>query len=624
MASVVDSFEFGTSVRRNIIIVLAVVVAVVFTLRLVQLQFVEGRFYQERSERAIKPLSTKPLRGTLYDRHGKTIVHNIPYFAIAVTPKDFTPESRRMLAHFLDVEVDEIDKRLAKKKPSAFTSTAIFNDVDYAVVASIEENWDLLPGVEIMAQSKRTYPNNSRITHLLGYIKEINERQLGSEGDYYEPGDMIGYNGLEKTYEHILRGKKGVEYAAYNRLGQKVASFNDGKNDIASHDGFDLNLALDLDLQEYAESLLDGQRAAAVVLDPQNGEILAFVSKPDYDLLTFSGRTPVDVYRQLRDDEGKPFLNRVTNAIYPPGSPWKMLVALAGLQEGIISEHTSYQCTGSVLVGGRPFKCHGGVHGPIAVRRALKVSCNSFFYRLALKLGIDRMSEYGRLFGFGSKASIDIHGESKGIMPSRQWMNKQYGQKNWTDSRVVNWGIGQGEVTVTPLQLATYTAALANGGKLVQPHAVRTVHNRQTGSIDPVAYGSETLPIEAQYLQIIREGMYDVVNELGGTARSARIPDIEVCGKTGTAQNPHGRDHAWFTCFAPRTNPSIVVTVIVENSGYGGAVAGPVCRKIMRKYFGLDPEENPYYTPAPVDSISPAVPAPADSSSSLVESIGEE
>ncbi len=618
MSSDYPNSAFASTSRKVILVSLVVLMTIAYLGRLVQLQFIEGSDYRARSQRVIKSLTSKPMRGAIYDRHGRPIVQNEPFFSVTVTPKDFTPQARDMLALIIGVTPEEIDERVAKRRNGRFRPVIIHSDATFQEVAAIEENWNLLHGVEISAETKRTYTEEARLTHLLGYTKEINERQLNIMGDYYERGDMIGYSGLERTYEQFLRGRKGVEFVAYNALGQKVSSFNDGLNDILATGGFDLNLAIDLELQKMAEESMEGHSGAAVVLDPRNGEILAFVSKPDYDLHHFSGKTPAHVYNELRDDQERPFINRVTNAIYPPGSPFKMLVALAALEEGVIDEHSHVNCQGSYRLGNRSFKCHGGAHGNLNVRQAIKVSCNVFFYTMAIKLGPDVLAKYGQMFGFGEKRSIDILEENRGIMPDRAWMDKTYGKNGWADSRAINWGIGQGEITVTPLQVAMYTAVLANEGTLYQPHAVRTVYNRETESIDPVDYGAEELNIKKQYFDIVRLGMRDVVNAEGGTARSVRLSSIAVAGKTGTAQNPHGRDHAWFTCFAPFEEPEIVVTVIAENSGYGGAVAGPVCRKILEKYFGIEPKQQ---TPKPAvvdstDSVQvapPSTPAVMDS-----------
>jgi penicillin-binding protein 2 len=425
---------------------------------------------------------------------------------------------------------------------------------------------------------------------------------------YYKSGDIMGQTGLEKEYEDILRGSKGIKFVTINKLGKKVASFDNGRNDIPSRNGFDMFLTIDKKLQAHAETLLKGKRGALVAINPNNGEILAIVSKPDYNPRDFAGKIPPDLFQKLVNDPAYPMYNRSIMSAYPPGSTWKMLVALAALQEGIIDEHTTFQCRGSIQLGFKNFKCHGA-HGAVNVRTAIKVSCNVFFYETAMKLGFEKMLKWARIFGFGERTFVDIPSESKGKFPSEDWFIKNFGSFNEIPAGyLANYGIGQGEIAATPLQMALYASVLANKGVMYQPHVVRYIHNNITNKIEPISYDKKDIPINKKYFDIVQKGMWDVVNSGGGTASVVYINGLDVCGKTGTAQNPHGRDHSWFICFAPMKNPQIALCVMVENAGFGSEVAAPIARNFLMAYFY--PDSYKIYSPPsstftdPLDSIS--------------------
>jgi penicillin-binding protein 2 len=584
--------DFGSPLRRRIFKYLVAIISTVFVCRLIQLQLIEGSTYRTKSEtQAIKQIVREPVRGTMYDRYGRIMVHNAPSFSVLITPKEFQPSSASFLAKILGwTEEELLDKVNRFRAINPFVPVKIFRDADFAVIAAIEENRALLPGVDIVSESKRTYNFFGNSAHLIGYNKEIDEKSLAKLGTYYQQGDVIGSSGLESTYENFLRGVKGLEFYAVNSIGQKVASFNDGKSDVNSQDGFDLNLSIDIALQDFIDSVMtaNNYRGAAVAMDPSNGEILAFVSKPDFDLRNFSGRTPTNLYVQMLNDTTKPLFNRASLTRYPPGSTWKMMMALAALQDGIIDSNTVFHCGGSYTYGGRAYKCHGGhAHGAVNVRKSIHVSCNVFYYQLALRIGMQRFLKFSEMFGFGARTGMDISEENSGLLPTYDYMNKRFGKNGWTEGgRMINWGIGQGELGVTPLQMAAYCSALANGGTWYQPHTVRSIVNKRMGNtVQPVSFAERKLPIAPEHFNLIRRAMYDVVNVPGGTASVAKIPGIMVAGKTGTAQNAHGKDHAWFVCFAPLDNPKIAMCVMVENAGFGGAIAAPIAQKAMSRYL---------------------------------------
>jgi len=599
MRSPINRSDFFTSTTAKRVFKAAIIlVAGIFIFRLAQLQILQGSEYRGVSQmQAIKQVRIAPFRGNMYDRNGILIVHNEPSFSITITPYEFDKEIIPLLSKLIAVPEDEILNTLDKyKNYSPFEPVKILRDASFDVVSKIEENNDILPGVDVVVEPKRLYEFEGNMAHLLGYTREITRGQL-EKYKYYRPGDIIGQSGLEQTYEPFLRGREGIQFVAVNKFGQKVSSFNNGQQDIPPNNGFDLYLTIDVKLQELAEKLLAGKRGAVVAIDPQNGEVLALASKPDYDPRAFSGRVPADLYKQLSEDPWSPLLHRAIQSQYPPGSTWKMLVGIAAMNEGIIDENTTIYCPGSFTFGNRSYKCHGA-HGAVSLRNALKASCNVYFYQLGLKIGMENLQKYGEMFGFGQKTFIDLPNEKTGRLPTVEWLEKVYGKGAATRGRLVNYGIGQGEILVTPLQMAAYTAAIANEGTYYQPHLVRAIKNNISNKIEPVSYASRKLPIDKRIFKFVKDGMYDVVNSPGGTAYYARLYNIEVCGKTGTAQNPHGKDHAWFVCFAPKENPKIALVVLAENSGFGGAVAAPIAKQLLEAFFHPETfDKNKIYVP---------------------------
>ena len=590
--------EFGSRTRSTILKALVLIFAVLFVGRLGYLQIIKGSIYRSESEaQALKKKYVEPFRGNIFDRDGQLLVHNLPSFAVQITENNFDYMRLPLLSSILEMDTTEILSRLEENMYSIFEPAKIARDVDFRKIAKLEEYNDLLPGVEIAVESKRLYNFDGKMSHILGYTREISERQLKNKS-YYKAGDLIGQTGLEKSYEEFLRGNMGVKYIAVNRRGEKIASFDKGKSDMNVVNGFDLILTIDKELQLEGEKLLEGKQGAIVAMDPDNGEVLALVSKPDYDLRYFSGSIPYEIYRKLMNDEGKPFQNRAINSRYPPGSTWKMLVALAGLQEKIIAPNSTIHCPGFYKLG-RTFKCHGA-HGNTDTELSLKASCNVFYYKLAMKLGLERLAHYAKMFGIGDKTHIDIPNESSGLMPTEEYWEKRGGMQKGS---LVIYGIGQGEISVTPLQMAVYVSSLATKGILYQPHLVRAMFNQVTNKFEGFSFGKREVPIKKEYFDIIHEGMHQVVHSPGGTAYSIylskkyKLPDVEIYGKTGTAQNPHGKDHSWFVCFAEREDSKksrIALSIIVENVGFGSEFAAPIALDMISKHYGLDTIPKPW------------------------------
>lgn len=578
--------EFGSIERRRIIKIVIAAGFLILLGRLFQLQYVYSDLYgKEAEQNSIRNVPKVPIRGYIYDRKGTLLVDNRPSYTVMLTPIDFDLKNLHLLSSILSMPDSDITTKINHaRRYNPFIPTRIKRDISFAELSMIEEHRDKLYGVEIQMEAKRFYPSEVHGSHMFGYAKEISDAALEKNKDYYQPGDLIGSAGLEAKYEQVLRGVKGWEFISQNAKGQIIGTFDNGKHDIPPQDGYDLQLAIDADVQALAESLLSDKRGAVVAIDPRNGGIIAMVSKPDYDLSYFSGVTPPDVWRALNNDESKPLFNRATLTRYPPGSTFKMLLALTALNKGIIDENWKVTCTGAYRYGNKIFKCEH-VHGPVNVVDAIHRSCNVFFYQLMLKVGLDNWSEMGKQFGFGAPTNVDIMEENSGLLPTREYYDRVHGVGKWTQGYLISLGIGQGEIGVSPLQMANYAAMLANKGTHFQPHIANAVYNRKTKKSEKIQPEQYSFSLSEHAWELVREGMRRAVMAPGGTGAAARVPGIEVAGKTGTAQNPHGKSHAWFIGFAPFEEPKIAICVLIENAGYGGSFAAPVAGLCIEQYL---------------------------------------
>jgi penicillin-binding protein 2 len=572
--------------KRRVLHILLTLAFLLFLGRLYQLQLIYADEYGKKSEEnSIRTIPKEPVRGYIYDRNGNLVVDNRPSFTVTIMPFEFNSGNVNLLARLLEVEPEYVRERLKKGEAyNRFVPVKVKRDIDFRILSALEEYRDKLPGVDYQVESKRAYTTSARASHILGYTKEISESQLKTFGDTYTQGDVAGATGLEAEYEGALRGQKGAEFSTVNVRGQVVGRFDNGKHDIPSVEGDDLLLTMDFSLQAFAESLFADKRGALVAIDPQNGGILAMVSEPDYDLSMFSGVTPAELWQSLNNDDAHPLFNRATLTRYPPGSTFKMVLAAAALEKKIVSPSWSITCQGSFRMGNKIFGDEH-IHGTVDMVDAIRRSCNVYFYQLMLKVGLDDWSKYGSEFGFGKATGIDIFEENPGLLPTTEWMNKRYGENGWTKGFLPSLGIGQGELGVTPLQMAGYVMALANKGHYYQPHAVHAIIRKASHDTIAVKYGERDIHFAERTWQVIREGMRGVVQEPGGTAGLARVKGIESAGKTGTAQNPHGKSHSWYIGFAPFDHPTIAIAVMVENVGYGGSYAAPIAGMCIERYI---------------------------------------
>ncbi|MFA3782922.1 penicillin-binding protein 2 [Melioribacteraceae bacterium 4301-Me] len=576
---------FGSATRKNIIYFVIVGFCFILILQLFSMQILEHPEYAVKSEEnSIKPVYQTAPRGVFYDRNGNILVGNKPSFTIRITPADYNNRLDKYIEPVIGVNPGFISKLLKENSSySKYIPIKIKKDADFKIIAWYEENASNLPGVDYVIETQRDYSFGVSGSHMFGYTKEIGIDLLRQKKKEYDMGDNIGYSGLEKTYEKFLKGIKGIRYIIVNAQQKTIGSYNNGINDKSAIKGYDLILSIDKNAQEVAEKSFEGKRGALVALDPNNGEILAFVSSPQFDLSDFATVTSTEVWNRLNNDPDKPLFNRATMSIYSPGSTYKLLAATAALEEGIITPDYKITCQGGFQFGDRFFKCLH-VHGTVNVITAIEKSCNTFFYQLILKIGLKKWAEYSHKFGFGMKTGVDIPEESKGLVPDEEYYDKIFGKGRFPKGILVSLGIGQGELSVTPIQLAQYAAIFASYGKTAKPHFVKGLIKSVTHEFIPITPEYFDVGVSKKTFDIVREGMYDVVNR-AGTATNIRLPNIEIAGKTGTAQNPHGKEHSIFIGFAPFNNPKIAIAVVVENAGYGSTAAAPIARDVIKAYL---------------------------------------
>ncbi len=611
------------TIQRGASLVTYVVVAV-FSLLLARLFYLQVLNFQElgsiSSTNSIRRIWIQAPRGRMIDKNGLIVVDNQPLYSVRVLPSEFRKSKTGFFARLMNMPVGELTEKIRKgERFNRFSAVTVTKNLNPVQIARLSENLWQLPGVVIEADNKRKYTGFLYGSHLFGYQRLIPKEELEKLSEVgYTQEDKIGFSGLEKIYEERLKGQKGARFEMVDPLGRFVGKYDDGNSDIPAIRGDDLYLNIDAGLQQLAEELIrkTGKSGAVVAIDPSNGGILALVSAPDYDLDIFNGSTDPDGWRNIINNPQKPLFNRTLQAVYPPGSIYKMVLAMAALEEGKVDPDAKFLDRGSFTYGNRRFQNHAGhALGTIDMKKAIIQSSNVYFFNLMFKTGFENWTKYGRMFGFGEETGIDMPGERSGILPSVDYFNRRYGRDKWTKGYLVSLAIGQGELGATPVQLAAYTAAIANKGTWYQPHLVKGYRDTATGRYVALPYIKRSLPLSEKNLAYIREAMRGVV--LQGTGTMANIADIAVAGKTGTAQNPHGLDHAWFIAFAPLDNPKIAITVLVENSGFGGSISAPIARELIRYYVKGDKKLQPSSvrsgtrkSPSPAtgpDSLQPAV-----------------
>lgn len=596
--------------------------------RLYYLQIVRYDHYHTLAENnRISIIPVTPNRGLITDRNGTIIAHNFFVYTLEITPARIKNLNETIEEVGKLVEISSSDlKRFNKLKSRSqqFESTPIRTHLNEVEAAKFAANRFRFPGVEIKSRLYRYYPNGKSGAHIVGYIGRINEKDIknlkeNDELSNYKGSDHIGKSGIEQYYEKELHGTTGLKQVEINADGKSVRTLSS----TAPISGNNLSLSIDLKLQAIAEEAFGDRRGSLVAIDPKTGEVLSLVSMPTYDPNLFVGGIDTKNWKRLNESIDKPLINRALRGVYPPGSTFKPFVALAGLEAGKRKPPFSIRDAGYFSLPNsthryRDWKPSG--HGVVDMKRAITISCDTFFYGLAMELGIEKLSNFVRQFGFGEKSGIDIRGENGGLLPTRDWKRRRFNQP-WYMGETVIVGIGQGYTLATPLQLAYATAVLANKGKAMRPHLVKTISNVKTGDTLPVMpILNNAVELEQSNFEIVEQGMVDVTLPGGTAARVGANAGYSIAAKTGTAQvigikqnerydedkiNERHRDHALFIAYAPTENPQIAVAAIVENGGHGGSAAGPIVRKVMDYHLlGKTPEAPPTSNKEPRSAVS--------------------
>ncbi len=579
--------------RRYVISGIAVVIVLTYIIRLFYLQIIDQSTKDQADNNALVKQTIYPSRGLIYDRNGELLVFNQPIYEITMVMREMGKDWDTLsFCNYLNISKEDFDARIAEIKDkrknkgySTWTPQIFMSQLKKEDIATLQESLFMFPGTHLRKRTLRDYTYKAA-AHVLGSVGEVNQNDLDRDA-FYSRGDYSGRDGLERTYEKQLRGEKGVEILLRDSRGRMQGSYRDGALDRKAKAGIDLHTTLDIRLQLLAEELLSGKIGSAVAIEPETGEILALVSNPSWNPKVLVGKERSKNYNSLLQDPTKPLMNRATQARYSPGSTFKTIQALVCLQEGAITPNTLYPCSGP---GSSPIKCTHHHGSPVALDRAIEQSCNPYFwcaFRDMLQkdgYGKDnadfrRRYELWRKdvmsFGLGQKfTDSDIGEQSAGSIPSTQLYDRTYGKTGWKAITIRSLSIGQGEIEVTPLQLANQAATIANGGYYITPHLNKN---------DSMRIHRHELDIRKEHFEVVKEGMHRVM--VYGTGRHYAIDSLHMAGKTGTVQNPHGKDHAIFIGFAPLENPQIAVAVVVENAGFGASWACPIASMMLEQYL---------------------------------------
>jgi penicillin-binding protein 2 len=582
--------------RKVLLPSLIIVAALLLVIRIFYLQFIDDSFKLKSDNNAIKIKYDYPERGYIYDRNGKLLVANQASYDIMVIPRDVKNIDTLELCQLLDITKEDFLKRMAKAKIYSPRLPSVFlPQLNKSEFAAFQEKIRKFEGFYFQKRSLRDYEVDYG-ANVFGFITQVNEK-LVAKNPYYNSGDLIGRQGVEESYEDILRGIKGVKYFQKDKYNREIGSYKEGRYDTVAVQGEDINLTIDSELQKYGEQLMINKRGGIVAIEPKTGEILALVTAPSYDPSILVGRQRSKNYTVLYHDSiAKPLYDRGLLAEYPPGSPFKILTGLVALQEGVVNEHTTFMCHhGFSYARGRFMKCHG--FGPHQLHNGIYNSCNTYFasaYMLTINkyakpaYAVDVWSNHIKSFGLGQFMGYDLPTGKKGNIPDSKTYKKIYPNGGWRSTTIVSNAIGQGEVLMTPIQLANMMATVANEGYYYTPHIIKRIEGHK---IDKKFTTKHVTTIDKRYYKPMISGLFDVYNL--GTASSLRVDGIDICGKTGTAENfakingkrEQLKDHSIFVAFAPKDNPKIAIAILVENGGFGATIAGPIASLMIEKFL---------------------------------------
>ncbi len=568
-----------------------VIIGCIFLIKLFFIQVLDENYQLAAENNVMQRLVDYPYRGLVYDRNNKLIVYNNPVYDLMVVPREVTVTDKTELCERLDITPDEFDKKLTTAQEYSWYRPSIFlkqlSNQDFAGLQDLLVDY---PGFYIIPRTVRAYPYGG-MANALGYIGEISKGQLERDtSNYYRQGDYIGISGLESKYEEPLRGNRGVKYRMVNVRGLEKGSFKNGRMDTLPQIGENLMSTIDIDLQEYGETLMEGKVGSIVAIEPTSGEILSFVSAPSYDPNLLTGRNYSKYFSELQRDTLKPLYNRPLMAMYRPGSIFKIVQALVALEEGVIQESTRLRCNRNII------GCHGP-HRYENLQGAITHSCNPYFVQVSRKMinqgdsedtyedtriGLERWRQHVASFGLGAPIGIDLPNEKGGMIPNVDYYDRAYNSTNWKFSNIQSIAIGEGENLVVPLQMANFAAIVANRGYYFKPHLIKSIG--ESGQPLPEYQVKHYTTVDSQYFNVAVEAMAEVVRSGTGQYR-AKLADIEVCGKTGTVQNNNRPDHSVFIAFAPKDDPKIALSVYVENGGQGARAAAGIAGLMIEKYL---------------------------------------
>ncbi len=583
----------GLSKRSYVIIGIFLLTGLIFVAGFFRLQILDPKYKVFATNNVLREVTQYPARGLIYDRNGKLLVHNRPVYDLLVTPREVRQFDTLSLCNLLEISKEELQIQLQKAREySSFKPSIVVKQISPETYAILQERLYRFRGFHTQSRTLREY-NYPAAAHVLGYIGEVNQSDLEKDR-YYRQGEYIGVSGIEKTYEETLRGKKGVKKYLVDVHNRIQGSFLNGEEDVPATVGKDLITTIDIDLQLYAEKLMENKRGSVVAIEPSTGEILALVSAPAYDPSMLVGRIRSSNIALLLADSDRPLFNRALQAEYPPGSTFKMMNVLIALQEGTINMNTRFSCDGTASM---PIRCTHYHVSPLGVVDAIRESCNPFLYATFRSIlnskktsaeGFSVWRDYVQSFGFGTDLGADLVNAGKGNVPSIEYYNRIYGVNRWNSLTVRSLSIGQGELGVTPLQLANYSAVIANRGHYFRPHVVKDIAEQE---INRKFISKIQTLVTPENVEPVIAGMQMVVENTNASV-FMRIPEVVMCGKTGTVQNPHGKDHSAFMAFAPRDEPQIAISVYIENSGFGATYAAPVASLLVEKYLKGEIDES--------------------------------
>ena len=590
--------------RRHIIRFIIILIGLVYIVKLFLLQVVDNTYKSTASNNVLRYVTQFPARGLIYDREGKLLVFNEAAYDLMLVPRQLEAFDTIEFCQILNISKEYIDESIKRAKKYSYYNASIFlKQVSSKTYATLQEKLYKYPGFFVQSRTLRKYTNENG-AHLLGYVGEVNEKGIEND-DYYKLGDYVGISGVEKSYEKYLRGEKGVNVYLVDVHNSIKGAYANGRLDKKAKVGSNIISTINCDLQAYGEKLLKNKIGSIVAIEPSTGEILTLVSSPTYNPELLIGRARTKNYVSLMSDTLKPLFNRALMAQYPPGSTFKIINGLIGLQEKVLYTNTQYECEGAYYAGRFRLGCH--IHkSPLNFTESIQISCNAYYCYVfrsildnkkytSIRESFDQWRDYVTSFGFGTYLNSDLGNELKGLVPTKQTYDRIYGERGWRSLTLISMAIGQGELGTTPLQMANMTAAIANRGYYIAPHVVKEIEG--DFEMDERFFKKQYTKIDSSYFEIAIKGMDLAVNGeagSGSTARNAKIQNITVCGKTGTAENPHGIDHSIFIAFAPKEDPKIAIAVYIENGGFGGTWAAPTAKLMIEKYLN-DSISNPWW-----------------------------